>query len=144
MNLPVQSTEGPLDEFVKEILDNHDMLTPQNVELLRAALPSVRAATGADFDMFDLRGVIEQQFRAYKAAFAQGLGSSNTLDHQRIQQMGVKLIKAMDEFNDKIKAQERGKHVEDAIVEVLEEIGDPVLKEKFMSKLATSLSKKQI
>lgn len=141
MPLPAIETEGPLDEFVKEILDNHDMLTPTNIQHLRIALPAERATAGTDFELFDLRSVVEQQMRSYKAAFSRGLSSESTLDHQRIQQMGVKLISVMDEFNDKIKAQERGKHVENAIIEVLDEIDDAVLKQKFMEKLAVSLSK---
>lgn len=135
-------SEGILDSVVQEILNNHEYLTPQNVADLRNALPRERTADSDVGDAFDMRALIERQTRMYeKAVIALGT-SNNTLDFQRLQQMGTKLMKSYDEYADKMRVGERHRHMENAVVETLEALSDPSIKAEFMAKLAEFLGQK--
>ena len=135
---------GILDKTVKEILDNHEYLTSQNVIDLRKALPAEPEAMGAE-GAFDLRKLLDDQQKMLTKAMNQltidGKNAS-TLDYQRVQGMASKQLKAIGDFMEQIKAHERHRHVENAIVEALNEEEFAPLKAVYMEKLAENLGKK--
>lgn len=131
---------GPLDVAVKQIVDGRTFLTPVNIKELQTVIPK---EDETDFSGIPLKQVLEKQITMYNRLQSLALSSEDIGENTKIMQASKQLLDVMMKFGEKIDNQSRQIHVENAVVETFNDLGDEELKAKFMQNLQKNLAKKR-
>lgn len=139
MNAVVAPKRGPLDALIAQILANPQFLTQENLASLKEVVP---VDHGSDIELSSLKSVLEKQLRVYEKLQSLALSSNDISENAKVMQASKQLIDLMIRFEAKIDGQSRQIHVENAVVEAFNELGNDELKAKYMKILRRNLAKK--
>lgn len=127
---------NPLDPVVAELVSNARYLTKEHKEQL-APLCQTK-----DKEFASLHKQVEKQLQMLERLQTLALGSSDIAEVKGVMSAGKDLINTLVKFNEKIDAESRQIHIENAIVATLDAIGNADLKAEFLRILAENLAKK--
>lgn len=131
---------NPLDPLVQDILANKNYLTPTHIALLRELLPEVvdTKVNGS----FNLKTQIQKQLTILARIQTLALSSENIDEMKKVLSASKDLSLLISKLQSTIDSEARSQHIENAVVEALNEIGVDELKQAYLSILGKKLKKK--
>ncbi len=138
---PVAPTpsKGVFDAFVREISTSPQYLTADNIIALKNALPWDEV-TNTD-QQIDLSGLLQTLTKLHQRMQVTGLASNDPSEIKGMISSTKTVIDLVRKHQDAIQEQARQIHLENAVIESLEELENPALKARFLEIFAQKLKK---
>lgn len=132
-------SKGVFDAFIREISNAPQYLTADNIMALKNALPWDEVA--ATDQQVDLSGLLTTLTKLHQRMQMSGLTSNDPAEIKGMIMATKSVIELVTKHQEGIKSQARQIHLENAVVEALDEVENPALKARFLEIFARKLRK---
>lgn len=134
---------GPLDKYISEVKQFKHALTAENIKDLLEILPGANVpAESFDSELSNLRTVLTKQMAMFNRMSILAVASNDPVEIQKFMAGTQQLMALLMKYEDKANAQSVAKHIENAMVESINELGNEEIVKRFRQLLAKNLAKR--